>query len=131
MARYFARIQLLPANSEGGSRLCEINRHHSSRGFLGSHRAGHGGRFKFSSLLSLESGRPFNVFAGSDANRDGNPLSDRPGNLDRNSLAGPGYASFDMRVARPFHLGECLRAELSADLFGDFNRTNVKDLKTL
>jgi hypothetical protein len=36
-----------------------------------------------------------------------------------------------MRVARPFHLGERLRAELSADLFGVFNRTNVKDLKTL
>jgi outer membrane receptor for ferrienterochelin and colicin len=87
--------------------------------------------FKFSSLLSLESGRRFNVFAGSDANRDGNPLSDRPGNLGRNSLEGPGYASFDMRVARALQLRERLRAEFSGDLFNVFNRTNIKDLNTL
>jgi outer membrane receptor for ferrienterochelin and colicin len=87
--------------------------------------------FKFSSLLSLESGRRFNVFAGSDANRDGNPLSDRPGNLGRNTLEGPGYASFDMRVARAFQLRERLRAAFSGDLFNVFNRTNIKDLNTL
>lgn len=87
--------------------------------------------FKFSWLLSLESGQPFNVFAGSDANRDGNPLSDRPGNLGRNSLQGPDYASFDMRVARGFRLRERVRAELSGDMFNLFNRTNIKDLNTL
>lgn len=87
--------------------------------------------FKFSSLLSVESGQPFNVFAGSDANRDGNPLSDRPGNLGRNTLTGPGYASFDLRVARGFQLRERLRADFSGDLFNVFNRTNIKDLNTL
>jgi hypothetical protein len=87
--------------------------------------------FKFSSLLTVESGRPFNVFAGSDANHDGNPLSDRPGNLGRNTLEGPGYATFDMRVARPFQLREHLRLDLSGDLFNVFNRTNIKDLNTL
>lgn len=87
--------------------------------------------FKFSSLLSVESGQPFNVFAGSDANRDGNPLSDRPGNLGRNSLDGPDYASFDMRVGRSIRLREHLRAELNGDLFNVFNRTNIKDLNTL
>src|SRR5262249_26125722 len=56
--------------------------------------------FKFSSLLTAQSGRRFNVFAGSDANGDGNPLSDRPGALGRNTLEGPGFASFDLRVAR-------------------------------
>src|SRR5262245_37187348 len=35
--------------------------------------------FKFSSLVAVESGRPFSLFTGSDANADGNPLSDRPG----------------------------------------------------
>jgi carboxypeptidase family protein/TonB-dependent receptor-like protein len=87
--------------------------------------------FKFSSLLSLEAGKPFNIFAGSDANRDGNPLSDRPGNLGRDTLKGPSYASFDMRVARAFQLREHLRAELSGDMFNAFNRTNIKDLNTL
>jgi hypothetical protein len=87
--------------------------------------------FKFSSLLSLESGRPFNVFAGRDANQDGNPLSDRPGNLGRNTLKGPGFASLDLRVARPIRLGERVLAEVSADLFNVTNRTNIKDLNTL
>lgn len=88
-------------------------------------------QFKFSSLVSLESGRPYNIFAGSDANRDGNPLSDRPGSLGRNSLQGPGYASFDVRVSRPIQLRERLRVELSADMFNVLNRLNIKDLNTL
>jgi outer membrane receptor protein involved in Fe transport len=87
--------------------------------------------FKFSSLLSLGSGQPFNIFAGSDANRDGNPLSDRPGNLGRDTLQGPGYASLDMRVARAFRIRERMRLELSGDMFNVFNRDNIKDLNTL
>jgi outer membrane receptor protein involved in Fe transport len=87
--------------------------------------------FKFSSLLSLGSGQPFNIFAGSDANRDGNPLSDRPGNLGRDTLQGPGYASLDMRVARAFRFRERMRLELSGDMFNVFNRDNIKDLNTL
>ena len=87
--------------------------------------------FRISSLLSVESGRPYNIFAGSDANKDGNPLSDRPSNVGRNSLQGPGYASFDMRVARAVQLRERLHAEFSADMFNMFNRVNIKDLNTL
>jgi hypothetical protein len=37
--------------------------------------------FKFSSLITAQGGRRFNVFAGSDANGDGNRLSDRLGDL--------------------------------------------------
>jgi Carboxypeptidase regulatory-like domain/TonB dependent receptor-like, beta-barrel len=87
--------------------------------------------FRFSSLITLESGRFYNVFAGSDVNGDGNPTSDRPGNLGRNTLEGPGYASIDLRVGRALRLRERLALDLSADLFNLFNRTNVKDLNTL
>jgi hypothetical protein len=87
--------------------------------------------FKFSSLLSAQSGRRYNVFAGSDANGDGNPLSDRPGILGRNTLEGPGFATFDMRVAREVRLGERVSAEFSFDLFNLFNRTNITDLNTV
>jgi hypothetical protein len=93
--------------------------------------AGFLGNFKFSSLLSAQSGRRFNIFAGSDANGDGNPLSDRPGNLGRNTLRGPGFASFDMRVAREFRFNERVRAEFSADFFNLFNRVNITDLNTV
>jgi outer membrane receptor protein involved in Fe transport len=93
--------------------------------------AGFLGKFKFSSLLSVQSGRRFNIFAGSDANADGNPLSDRPSNLGRNTLEGPGFASFDMRVAREFRLSERVTAEFSGDFFNLFNRTNITDLNTV
>jgi outer membrane receptor protein involved in Fe transport len=89
------------------------------------------GKFKFSSLLSVQSGRRFNIFAGSDANGDGNPLSDRPGNLGRNTLEGPGFASFDMRVAREFRINDRVTAEFSADFFNLFNRVNITDLNTV
>jgi hypothetical protein len=86
--------------------------------------------FKFSSLVSLESGRYYTVFAGRDANGDGNPNSDRAGLLGRNTLRGPAYASVDVRVAREFPLGGKVRAELSLDAFNVFDRLNVKDLNT-
>jgi outer membrane receptor protein involved in Fe transport len=87
--------------------------------------------FKFSALFTAQAGRRFNVFAGSDANGDGNPLSDRPGTLGRNTLIGPRFASFDLRVARPLRLNERVSAELSADFVNLFNRVNVTDLNTV
>jgi hypothetical protein len=87
--------------------------------------------FKFSSLLTAQSGRRYNVFAGSDANGDGNPLSDRPGALGRNTLEGPGFASFDLRVAREFRWGDRVSADFSADFFNLLNRVNVTDLNTV
>jgi hypothetical protein len=86
--------------------------------------------FKFSSLVSVESGRPFTVFTGFDANMDGNPLSDRPGTLGRNTLMGPGFASVDVRVARPIKLTERWNSEFSVDFFNLFNRVNIRNLNT-
>src|SRR5262245_37984396 len=86
---------------------------------------------KFSSLISAQASRRFNVFAGSDANMDGNPLSDRPGNLGRNTLEGDDFVSFDMRLAREFRFNERVRAEFSADFFNLFNRVNITDLNTV
>ena len=87
--------------------------------------------FKISSLLTAQSGRRFNIFAGMDLNMDGNPLSDRPGSLGRNTLEGPGFASFDLRVAREFRLNERVTAEFSGDFFNLFNRVNITDLNTV
>jgi outer membrane receptor protein involved in Fe transport len=88
------------------------------------------GDFKFSSLVSLESGRYYSLLVGSDANGDGNPFSDRPGRLGRNTLEGPGFATVDLRVARPVKFSERWSAEFSLDFFNLFNRTNIRDLNT-
>jgi hypothetical protein len=87
--------------------------------------------FKFSSLLTAQDGRRFNVFAGLDANGDGNPLSDRPGNLGRNTLKGPNFVTLDLRVARQVRLNERVSAEFIGDFFNLFNRVNVTDLNTV
>jgi hypothetical protein len=89
------------------------------------------GDLRFSSLVSLESGRFFTVFTGADANGDGNPNSDRVGTLGRNTLEGPGYASVDVRLAREVKLGGRTRAEITLDVFNLLNRTNVRDLNTV
>jgi len=86
--------------------------------------------FKVSSLVAVESGRPFSLFTGFDANGDGNPLSDRPGTLGRNTFIGPGFASVDLRVARPVSLTERLVSEFSIDLYNALNRVNVRDITT-
>jgi hypothetical protein len=87
--------------------------------------------FKFSTLLTAQSGRQFNIFAGLDANLDGNPLSDRPGVLGRNTLKGPGFATLDMRVAREVRFNDRITAEFSADFFNLLNRINITDLNTV
>jgi hypothetical protein len=73
---------------------------------------------------------PDSVFTGFDANSDGNPLSDRPGALVRNTMVGPGFASVDARVARPIKLTERLNSEFSVDFFNLFNRVNIHDITT-
>ena len=89
------------------------------------------GDFKFAALATLESGRFFTIFVGSDANLDGNPNSDRVGLEGRNTLEGPSYRSLDLRVAREFGLGGKARAEITVDVFNVFNRANIKDLNTV
>jgi outer membrane receptor protein involved in Fe transport len=89
------------------------------------------GAVRVSGLVTLESGRPFNIFVGRDANGDGNPNSDRPSNIERNAYEGPGYATVDLRVSREFRFVQRSRIELMVDMFNLFNRTNVKDINTV
>jgi outer membrane receptor protein involved in Fe transport len=89
------------------------------------------GQLKVSGLVTLESGRHYNIYVGSDANADGNPNTDRPCCVGRNSFEGPGYASVDLRIAREFVLNGRARLDITLDLFNLFNRTNVKDVNTV
>jgi outer membrane receptor protein involved in Fe transport len=89
------------------------------------------GQLKVSGLVTLESGRRYNIYVGSDANADGNPNTDRPCCVGRNSYEGPGYASVDLRIAREFALNGRARLDVSLDFFNLLNRTNVKDVNTV
>jgi outer membrane receptor protein involved in Fe transport len=87
--------------------------------------------FRFSGLVSVESGRPFNIFAGRDFNLDGNPNSDRPSTIGRNAYQGPAYASVDVRIGRDIAINSHARAELTLDIFNLFDRVNIKDINTV
>ena len=86
---------------------------------------------QLNSVVTIQSGRFNTVFAGSDVNGDGNPNSDRPGNLGRNTMQGPGTESVDVRLSRVFRLTERAKLVFSADVFNLLNHMNVTEIGTL
>lgn len=87
--------------------------------------------FKFSAIFVAESPRYFTVYVGSDANLDGNPLNDRPGQLGRNTFRGDTYVSLDARLTRTFRLGERAGLALMVEGFNLLNTLNIKDFNTV
>lgn len=87
--------------------------------------------FKLGSIITLESPRYFTVFAGVDANRDGNPLADRPGALGKNTLKGDDFRDVSLRLSRDIALGERVRGEFILEFFNIFNTVNIKNLNTV
>jgi Carboxypeptidase regulatory-like domain/TonB dependent receptor len=87
--------------------------------------------FELSSIVTLQSGRPFTMFVGFDANGDTNPVTDRVGNLGRNTYYGDHLYSWDLRVSRYFQLRESLRLDLMVDAFNFLNRPNVDEVTSV
>jgi Carboxypeptidase regulatory-like domain/TonB dependent receptor-like, beta-barrel len=84
--------------------------------------------FELSSIVTLQSGRPFTLFVGFDANNDGNPVTDRVSNVSRNTYRGDSLQTVDLRLSRAFHLNERARLNLAIDAFNLFNRANVDEV---
>jgi hypothetical protein len=84
--------------------------------------------FQLSSIVTLQSARPFTLFVGFDANNDGNPVTDRVGNSPRNSYRGDSLQTVDLRLSRYFHLRERTQLNLAVDAFNLFNRANVDEV---
>src|SRR5215831_8481063 len=84
--------------------------------------------FELSSIVTLQTGRPFTLFVGFDANNDGNPVTDRVGTSPRNSYRGDSLQTVDMRLSRAIHFDERRRLNLSIDAFNLFNRANVDEV---
>jgi hypothetical protein len=78
-------------------------------------------------IVTITSGRPFNVVTGQDLN------SQRPAGAGRNIGQGPTYSSFDCRISRSFVLGrsESRRLELIAEGFNILNHTNFRRLNNV
>jgi outer membrane receptor protein involved in Fe transport len=84
--------------------------------------------FELSSIITAQSGRPFTVFVGFDANNDTNPVTDRVGDARRNSYFGDRLVTVDMRLSRSFKLKERLSLNLVAEAFNLFNTANVDEV---
>ncbi len=78
-----------------------------------------------SPILTISSGRPFNLLMGFDTNGDTNANTDRPPGAGRNTGRGPGFASFDLRLTKSFVFGDRdYQIEAMAEAFNLFNRVN-------
>ena len=84
--------------------------------------------FQLSSIITLQSARPFTLFVGFDANNDGNPVTDRVGASPRNSYRGDNLQTVDLRLSRALHLGEKKLLNLSVDAFNLFNHSNIDEV---
>jgi len=75
-------------------------------------------------IFVAQSGRPFNLLLGFDANADGRAQTDRPGQAGRNTGRGEAFYSFDMRLSRRFFARDSRFLELTFEAFNLLNRTN-------
>src|SRR5271165_2299965 len=82
--------------------------------------------WKFSSVLTFGSGRPFNATMAGDANQDGNTYNDRLPGYKRNAFIGPAYFTTDMRITRSVNITALTRLEILAESFNVTNRTNLR-----
>jgi outer membrane receptor protein involved in Fe transport len=86
------------------------------------------GGIEMAALGQFESARPFTLSTPVDVNNDGNPDNDRAViNGQQTSLdqfRGTPYMQVDLRISRPFHIGERFEVRPFAEFFNLFNRTN-------
>jgi hypothetical protein len=104
--------------------------------------------FEFSSIITIESGRPFTLFvgnntfgdiAGNSTDRVGGPpvvgsctsVSNCSTTVSRNTYLGDPMRTWDLRLSRYFQLREKLRLDFSVDVFNAFNRANVDEVTSV
>lgn len=86
---------------------------------------------EFSSIINLQSPRPFTIFVGNDVNGDTNPVTDRVGWSPRNSYRGDHLYAFDLRLSRTVHFTERTKLELAMDAFNVFNRQYINEVTSV
>ena len=107
--------------------------------------------FTFSSIITVQSGRPFTLFYGNDTFNDiagvatdrvgGAPWSTGQGActnvgscdtvVPRNTYVGDPLRTWDLRVSRAIHVREGMTLNLMMDVFNAFNRPNVDEVTSV
>lgn len=87
---------------------------------------------QLSTIMTLNSGRPYNLLAGQDLNLDGDqPAGDRPLSLARNAGISPGFANVDLRLTRNLVYKDRYKVQLIGEIFNIFNRVNISDINRI
>jgi hypothetical protein len=100
------------------------------------------GDVQLSSIVTIASGRPYNVLAGADLNGDGNGgafppdraranPADAASSVARNIGTLPNHATVDLRVSRRFGLGGRAGVDGLFEVFNLFNRTNYTEINNI
>src|SRR5262249_49472171 len=100
--------------------------------------------FQVSTILTIASGRPYNILAGADLNGDGDGggfptdrartnLADPATSLGRNAGTLPMQATMDVRVMRGVDTGRFnpFKMDGTLEVFNLFNRTNYTDINNI
>jgi Carboxypeptidase regulatory-like domain/TonB dependent receptor len=104
--------------------------------------------FQLSSIVTLESGRPFTIFYGSNTLNDvAGGATDRVGGapvysncpvvqscqtmIPRNTYIGDPDYNWDLRIARAVHITERMQMQLAFDAFNLLNRPNVDEVTSV
>ncbi|HXY24095.1 MAG TPA: TonB-dependent receptor [Candidatus Acidoferrum sp.] len=104
--------------------------------------------FSFSSIITVQSGRPFTIFYGNNTLQDvAGVATDRVGGapfssgcpsvtncqtmIPRNTYIGDPLRTWDLRVGRTIHLREGKKLDLTMDAFNVLNRANVDEVTSV
>ncbi len=100
------------------------------------------GAVQVSSIVTVASGRPYNILAGADLNGDGDGGTSSPdrarenpgseaSSVGRNTGVMPYQANVDVRVSRRFRLSSKVAVEGLFEVFNLFNRTNFVEINNI
>lgn len=100
------------------------------------------GAVQVSSIVTIASGRPYNILAGADLNGDGDGGTSSPdrarqtpgseaSSIGRNTGVMPRQATVDVRVSRRFRLSGKVGVEGLFEVFNLFNRTNFVEINNI
>ncbi|HEV2835747.1 MAG TPA: TonB-dependent receptor [Pyrinomonadaceae bacterium] len=84
----------------------------------------------FSGIVTIQSGFAYSALISGDANRDGNPSTDRVPGTKRNGFTSPRIYVFDARVTKTIKFGERFGLSFLGEAFNLFNRSNVATVNT-
>jgi hypothetical protein len=104
--------------------------------------------FVFSSIITVQSGRPFTLFYGNNTLNDiAGVATDRVGGapyqgacpnvgncqtmIPRNTYVGDPLRTWDLRISRAIHVREGMKLDLMMDVFNAFNRPNVDEVTSV